>query len=510
VLEGRKVVSATEMARVEGLNSEGPSSAERYMWLAGAGVVKEVERKKGEEKKVTLLIGRGNNGGDGLVAGSLLRRQGYHVVGYVICPMEEMSILAQKQRKRFVEEGGVVREIQGMDPRQLSLEGVIVDGLFGTGFRGPLQGFILELIRYVNRSACFVVSIDIPSGLNGDTGRVDPIAIRADKTVCLGLPKFGLFLEEGCQYVGELCYVDFGLSVCDLDEMRGCAYLVDEVGLARSLPVPSLTQHKYQAGYVIAVAGSQGMGGAAMLSTLAAFRSGAGIVRLFYPQGMEGELVAAPYELIKSSYTYQKVEPILKESGRAGACLIGPGVGRSDETKRFLFRLLSELSLPLVIDADALYALEGRYSSLKVSAIMTPHHQEMRKLLDKDSSTHLDLIEGCQSFADECEVVIVLKGMPTYLFSPRSLPILIRRGDPGMATAGAGDVLTGVIAALLAKGLSLKEAAALGVYLHALSGEFAARKKGSHFVMASELICHLSQAFRVVEKSQLCNGGTEL
>ncbi|MCB1106747.1 MAG: NAD(P)H-hydrate dehydratase [Chlamydiia bacterium] len=475
-----KVVRAEEMTRIEKVSIEEGASDEEYMLKAGEGIADRVEAFIEErilEKCVTLLVGKGNNGGDAFVAGTFLLNRGFHVEAYHVAAMEESSPLCQKHGKGF----------RGKFQEVLELKGVLVDGLLGTGFQGVVKGKLQEIIEKVNRSKLPVLAIDIPSGVNGNTGEA-AVAIEATETLYLGMAKRGFFVGEGYNYVGQLRGIDFGMDQKYVKEATGVGYMVNEKELPTLLPPLKRDRHKYQAGYVIAVAGSPGMPGAAMLSCLAALRAGAGIVRLFHPEGMEKELAPSALELIRTPYKWGDDTPILEEAKRAKGCLIGPGMGKGEKVRAFLEALVPKLHLPMVIDADALYHLK-RFPK---GAILTPHHQEMLHLLGKDELSHDD----CQTFADEHEVTVVLKGAPTWIFHPKTLPLIIPKGDPGMATAGTGDVLTGMIAAFLSQEVIGREGAALGVYLHGEAGEIAAKEKTSYDMIASDLIQALPSAFQ--------------
>lgn len=489
-IEGQKVIEAGEMAHIEKLSIEDGASSEGYMLKAGEGIAKRIEsfvEEKGRAKKITLLVGKGNNGGDAFVAGTFLLNGGFEVQAYHLVDATESSPLCQKHEKKFIQAGGVVKRGE-----ELPLEGILVDGLLGTGFEGKLEREIVEVIERANRSKLPILAIDIPSGVNGNTGEVDPIAIKAHETIYLGMPKIGFFIGQGYNYVGKLTRVDFGLGQKYCAMARGKGVVINDRAMPDLLPPIERVRHKYQAGYVIALAGSPGMPGAAMLSCLAALRSGAGIVRLFHPKGMEEEFAAAPLELIRHPYSWEVPDPIFEEAKRAKACLIGPGVGKGEGIHTFVQSVVSKLDLPMVIDADALYHLKV----FPKGAILTPHYREMLHLLGKEELSHDD----CQTFVDQGEVTVVLKGAPTWVFHPKTTPLIIPKGDPGMATAGTGDVLTGMIAALLAQGLKGREAAALGVYLHGTCGEIVAAKQTSYDLIASDLIEVLPEAFQQLLK----------
>lgn len=487
-LEGQKVIKGKEMARVENESIQDGASDEGYMLKAGEGIACRIEafiEERGRAKKVTLLVGKGNNGGDAFVAGTFLIQRGFEVQAYHLVEAGESSPLCKKHEKNFLEAGGKVSR-----GNEVRLEGVIVDGLLGTGFQGKLEGLIIDVINKANSSRLPILAIDIPSGVNGNTGVVNPVAIRANETIYLGLPKLGFFIGQGYNYVGKLFRVDFGMDQKYIEKAEGNAHIVSDGAMQDLLPPIKRVRHKYQAGYVIALAGSPGMPGAAMLSCLAALRSGAGIVRLFHPKGMEEEFAAAPLELIRNPYDWEDPSPIFDEARRAKACLLGPGIGKGEGMHTFVQSVVSKLNLPMVIDADGLYHIK----MFPKGVILTPHYKEMLHLLGKEALSHDD----CQKFADQNDVTVVLKGAPTWVFHPKTLPLIIPKGDPGMATAGTGDVLTGMIAALLAQGLKGREAATLGVYLHGMCGEIVAKKQTSYDLIASDLIEVLPEAFQTL------------
>jgi ADP-dependent NAD(P)H-hydrate dehydratase / NAD(P)H-hydrate epimerase len=479
-VEGYKVISSGEMARVEKKSIEAGQSGEAYMDTAGQRIADVVERYV-DGKEITLVIGKGNNGGDAFVAGCHLKKHGFTVYAVCLFPIGECSELCTLHWKRFEAMGGKVCD-------ELRFRGVILDGILGTGFQGVAKGVIKEAVAAVNASECQTISIDIPSGLNGNTGEGE--AVQADLTIFLGMPKVGFFLGKGFNYVGKLVGVSFGLPEKYVDELEAIGYLIDERCL--SLPKVERVRHKYETGYVVALAGSPGMGGAAELSTLAALRGGAGIVRLFHPPEMEEELSGAFVELIRSPFMPEDTGKLFEEVARAKSLLIGPGLGKKVPVE--VIAKLLKTGVPAVVDADGLVALQDEMECGEV--VLTPHKMEFVRLLGKEPAS---LVDAAREFADKRGVTLVLKGAPTWIFHPGKLPLLCVRGDPGMATAGTGDVLTGIIAALLAQGMPGREAAVLGVYLHAVAGEEAARSLSSYSVIASDLIEFLPDVMASLE-----------
>jgi NAD(P)H-hydrate epimerase len=472
-----KVVTAKEMQRIEKLSLSAGGSVEDYMDKAAEGIAEAtLEFIEGLHlpKRVLILCGKGNNAGDAYTAGALLLEQGYFVHAIQAFPLKECSPPCQERHRQFIQKGGKVEQLSHLNLYDCA---VILDGLVGTGFDGKAEGLLAKAIRWANESGLPILALDIPSGLNGTTGEVGSVAIEATATIYLGLPKLGFFIGKGWDHVGILISVDFSLPEKFIEAAREEAILLDPFSL--QLPFIKRSRHKYEAGYVLAVSGSPQMPGAAALATAAVLRSGAGIVRLFsMPKTPSSHLLS---EVIHEDYNFKRLQ---EESKRASAFLVGPGLGRTPAVEKLLRQLLPSIQLPTVLDADALYFLAKNPSwKLPKQTILTPHYGEMQKLLKKDPT-----LKNCQDYTDKKKVTLVLKGAPSIVFHPEEKPLIIPVGDPGMATAGSGDVLTGILAGILAQKMPPFEAAALGVLLHGLAGEFAADHLTSYSMIASDIL----------------------
>lgn len=496
-----KVVSSKQMAFIESQAYRNGSTEEDFMEEAGKGVAEWIHyftEKENFPNCVYLLCGKGNNAGDAYVAGSYLLEQGYSVLAYQIVPIADCSPLCQRNQKRFISKGGQYHEINDVEEElKFPEEGIVVDALFGTGFHGIAKDPFASVIKKVNRSDLPIIAVDIPSGLNGDTGIVEGEAIKATETIFLGLPKTGLFLQDGWNHVGKLRYANFGLPKPYIEESDADLIMIYPPLMRPLLPPVINNRHKYQAGYVVGLAGSPGMPGAALLASHGALRAGAGIVKLLHPNGMENELSSSPYEVIKVSYNPEKTNEMIELMNTASATFIGPGIGRDSNARHLLKEILPNLKKPCVVDADALTIISEEQIPYPKETILTPHIGEMIRLLKHSSPKpgSKDFLNACQDYAEEHGVTIVLKGGPSFIFHPEETIHVNPYGDPGMATAGSGDVLTGIIAALLAQGVVPKDAAALGVYLHGFAGEDAAELKSSYCLIASDIIEHLPSAF---------------
>jgi len=437
---------------------------------------------------ILLLVGKGNKGADAFAAGASLLERGFLVTAARILEEKEFSPLCQQYAHKFREAGGSVVPFS----QELFADAIlVVDGLLGTGFKGAPSDLFAQAIICANHSALPIVAIDIPSGLNGTTGEVATVAIKASVTCYVACAKLGFFIGSGWNHVGEL--VEIPLSI-DLSSIKEEALLAGSCSI--HLPPPVRNRHKYERGYLLALAGSCGMSGAAHLTTLSALRSGSGIVRLFH----EPEL--APFfpfpELLTEGWN---LERILEEAKRATALLIGPGMGRSQTACALLKALLPRCSLPMVIDGDALFFL-GEHPEWKIpqGSILTPHHGEAKRLFQASNATDQKLLQMAQVYVDHKEQILLLKGAPSFLFAKGIKPLVLMRGDPGMATAGSGDILTGVIGSLLSQGVTSYDAALFGATLHGIAGEDAARRISSYNVIASDLIDSLPYAFLYTNK----------
>lgn len=496
-----KVVSSQQMAKIEELAYRAGASDSDFMEEAGSGValvINDLVEKYHYEGRITLLCGKGNNAGDAYVAGVHLLNLDYEVVAYQLFSIDDSSPLCRQNYLLFIQAGGRVKEVSSSKEVSFPEKGIIIDGIFGTGFKGQVQEPVASIIKAANKSDLPILAIDIPSGLQGDTGIVEGEAIIAHTTAFLGLPKTGFFLNDGWNHVGKLAYVDFGLPKEYIESAEPDLLMLSPDLLHPLMPPLVRNRHKYEAGHVVGLAGSPNMTGAAMLASLSCLSGGAGIIHLLYSEGMEGELTASPYEVIKVPYQASQPNKVIDLMNKADALFIGPGLGVNETTRDLLSHLLPNIEKPCVIDADALTILAETKISLPKETIFTPHHGELKRLLRSNTSLTLNmkLLEQCQKFAEKRGVTLILKGGPSFIFHPGQPIYVCSKGDPGMATAGSGDVLTGLLAALLAQKLSTHHAALLGVYLHGVAGEFAADNLTSYCMTASDLIAYFPDAFQ--------------
>ncbi|MDR3624503.1 MAG: NAD(P)H-hydrate dehydratase [Chlamydiales bacterium] len=494
-----KVVNAKEMARIEKIAFERGASDLQFMEEAGKGVSIAIQKLYPKVDNIFVLAGKGNNAGDAYVAARWLLKH-YSITVFQLVELSECSPLCQLQAKKFVEAGGIIQFVLDKQKLVFSPGGIILDGIFGTGFQGRVKGLFEDAISLANTSSLPIVAIDIPSGLNGSTGIVESVAICATWTLFLELPKTGFFIQQGFDHIGSLYPISFSLDKSIIELAEEDFILEEDAFIASMLPKIKRTRHKYQSGFVVGLTGSFGMPGAAILSGLSSLRAGSGIVKILCPLGMDQELSAAPPELIRFYYKESdSSEEVLQMMHKATAVYLGPGIGKSILTKELLKTILSKLKTHAVIDADALNIIaEDESIKIPQESILTPHKQEMDRLLGKALPGVVDeeYISLCQNFCNKKNIILVLKGAPTFIFQKDLKPHLSIKGDPGMATAGTGDVLTGIISAFLAAGLKPFHAALLGTFVHGMSGEIAAFENTSYSMIAHDLIQALPQTFK--------------
>ncbi|HIE33067.1 MAG TPA: NAD(P)H-hydrate dehydratase [Thermodesulfobacteriaceae bacterium] len=492
--------------------------AEVLMENAGRGVAELIlERFREEAYRGTLIFcGPGNNGGDGLVVARHLHQHGLPVKVVLMAPEEkyrgEAGINLRVARYAGVP---MILALTEEAVKELFAEirsaGLIVDALFGTGLSRELSGRFALAVKLINGSGLPVVAVDMPSGLSADTGRPLGVAIRATLTATMALPKVGQVIYPGKNYVGELRVVDIGMPRRVIGEKAPLREYLDRSWAASVLKVRSPDTHKGTYGHVLILAGSRGKTGAAVLSALGALCGGAGLVTLASARSLQDlfagyipEILTAGLEpeTQEAELTPEAAESILELASRMKAVVLGPGFGLSEEAKALSRRLAMELPVPTVLDADALTALAGDLELLKKSQgprIITPHPGEMARLLGKPKEEiQADRLAVARAAAETSGAVVVLKGAATVVASPDGREAVNATGNPGMAQGGMGDVLSGLIGALLAQGYDSFEAACLAVYLHGASGDDLSRRLGPYGFTASEVARNLPRVLRTL------------
>ncbi len=502
-----KLVYAQEMQALDRYTIEELGIAgEILMENAGRGVAEIIwSRFRKEAKKGVLVVcGPGNNGGDGFVVARHLAQKDVPVQIVLLASPEKFkgeALLNFRIAQRiYLPLAQLTEKNLPEFLRVLEACGLVVDAIFGTGLKRQVSGLFAQVIEEINKSGKPVVAVDIPSGLSADTGRPLGVAVKATLTATMALPKVGQVVYPGREYVGELEIVDISMPRSVIEE-RGPKREWLTVDWARNLLAPRRPDtHKGTYGHVLVIAGSSGKTGAGILAAQGALRGGAGLVTLVCPKSLdpvfETTLIEAmtapvPYETKEGSLSAEAFEIVSELSEGKKAALLGPGVGLAPETLAFIQRTIAELPLPMVVDADALTAISGQIFHVRraqMPRILTPHPGEMARLLQTTKDKiQADRLEAARVAAKEANAVVVLKGAATVIVSPDGREAINSTGNPGMASGGMGDVLSGLIAAFLAQGYDPFEASCLGVFLHGMAGDILAAEKGPWGYTASEL-----------------------
>jgi len=484
---------------------------------AGGAVAKFIRERHGpiKGKSVAVFCGKGNNGGDGFVAARHLLNDGAQVHVFFLGSATEIKGDAKAQfaiLKRF-EKLAPELEIRGFSKSSLKQfrPDVIVDAIFGTGFSGKVREPFAAAINWINETNVPVVAVDTPSGVNGTTGIVENIAVRATDTITFGFEKLGLRCNQGQEHTGRLTVADIGIPDIVAQKLKTPVFIVESNDVRKCLPRRPATSHKYSVGKVFVLAGSTGLTGAAAMASMAALRSGAGAVVLGTPESVYPVLARKMNEVMvlplpstgEGTLSRHAMGRIGEKLSWADVVIIGPGLSQNTETQSLVQEIIAGYSGKVVLDADGLnaMALAGQ-KALKVSKasmILSPHTGEYSRIFkNKSADIEKNRVDAARKGALAIKKTIVLKGAPTVTVSG-GRAYLNSTGNPGMATAGSGDVLSGMIAGLWAQGMSEDEAAYCGVFLHGLAGDLAEDKFGQRSLLAMDLLDLLPDAFRLVE-----------
>ena len=521
-----RIATGTRMRAIDAFTIQnGIVPGDVLMERAGEGLTRHLLEIIEENSLTRCLIvaGAGNNGGDGYVAARLLKQQGIEPRVYSTADPAKLKgdallnfnrWIALRGEVRCLKEEGVMEDFR-RDCRQAEL---IVDAILGTGIDREVGGTAKEVIEEINEAAphAVIVAVDIPSGVGADDGRVYGTAVRADQTVTFQMNKFGCAAEPGRSRAGIVHVEDIGLSreLCEQDE--GVLYRMDPQDAAALLPERRPDMNKGSAGKLLILAGSKGMAGAAVLAAKAAYRSGAGLVKVAAPWEVVQVLQTAVPEattLILGNDPEESFRGIEEEMKQYDALAVGPGLGKAPETAELVRKLLKEIEKPIVLDADGINLaakdpemVKGR----KAPLVLTPHPGEMGRLMGRTpEEVNRDRLKTVTEFTKAFPAVLLLKGAGTLIqgSGEEARTWLNPTGNPGMATAGSGDVLTGVIGAFLAAGLTAEHSAVLGAYVHGMAGDLAAETIGEYGLMAGDIADHVSLALKELsENPSLCSG----
>ena len=518
IREGRplRVVTASEMREIDRKTIEefGVPSLD-LMERAGSGAAQVIATLGVEKQKpVVIVCGKGNNGGDGFVAARYLSGWGANVTCWTIGERDEMTSDALRNLVAAEESGVGVKPFRAGESEeelhgQLEDAQIAVDALLGTGARGTLKDPIRRIARIMNDSGTKIYALDMPTGMNADNGEVDPDCVRSLMTITFGFPKRGLYRMPGRSLCGDVTVVDLGYPEESIDVTTGLLLWQE---MRAAVPARPSVGHKGTFGRVLVVAGSRGMSGAACLAAEAGLRSGAGLVRLVVPDSIADLCETKLTEVMVTGATAkgdvfgpESLEDVLAATEWADTVLIGPGLSGAEETQTFVREFLRRVAKPVVLDADALNALAGAEEDVlerlgKLPAILTPHPGELGRVLDIDSSVVAeDSVSWSRQAANDLRSEIILKGAPTVIASPTGEVDFCSLGNDGMATAGSGDVLAGLVAGVLAQGADLPTAARLATMIHSRAGDICRTEIGAHGMLAGDILRCLPYAWRELE-----------
>ncbi len=467
-------------------------------------------------KTITIFIGKGNNGGDGFVVARHLFNLGADVKVLMLHNPEDMQGDAAVNMEIWRRMGQKIYTVTGNEDFNaarlfLVKTDLIVDAIFGTGFKGSVKGHIAKIVESINASRKPVISVDVPSGVEADTGRVNGPCVRASTTVTFGLPKVGLLLEPGASYSGTLKVVDISLPGPLLTDDNIKCNMIEKGMVKGWLPFRPNYSHKGNYGRVLVIAGSRGMDGAACLAAQAAVRIGAGLVSLAVPESVYRSVSAKLTEVMVIPVAETAEGTISKDAlpkirglmDRSDVIALGPGLSTNLQTMEAIRKLLSFINLPLVLDADGINAFieyKEQLQEFKHPLVITPHPGEMARL----SGNTVEYIQSnrlseSRVWSEYFGAVMVLKGARTIVSAPDGTDYINVSGNSGMATGGSGDVLTGIIAGLMAQGMDTVTSASAGVYLHGAAGDEAARETGLMGLIAGDILSALPKITRSIE-----------
>lgn len=499
-----KVLSCQQMRELERVSVEQGQTYLGLMEQAGTQAARVI-RENGSIEKAVIFCGKGNNGGDGFVIARCLEEWGSHVT---VVLMEGNPTTPDASHMFALMKGVEILPFQDKAVlSRLAQADVAVDAIYGIGFRGSIREAFIPLVEAINQSQAQVFAIDLPSGAQGDSGKIEGSCIRADITITFTSLKPAHVLYPSADFCGRVETVPVGIPERLLEESPCVMKEIDRDQVADILPEREASSHKGTYGTLLSVCGSRGMAGAAVMSGRAALRSGVGLLKLAIPQSIYPILAGALtepvftllYENRQGTLSRQCKADLLSALSGASACLIGCGLGCNVDTQQLVQALLAETKIPIVLDADGINAVCSHIDSIKTAkapVILTPHPGEMARLLRiTTAQVQANRYASAQQFAVDFQAVVVLKGANTLVALPDGRVFVNRTGNPGMARGGSGDVLAGMIGAFLAQGIAPEKAAMCGVYLHGLAGDRCAAKLSQMGMLPTDMIQELPALF---------------
>ena len=484
-----------------------PIASIDLMERAAIALTNAIIRRWDKSFKMVVFAGPGNNGGDALAVARMLSQRGYHVEVFLFNTKGKLSEECQTNLERLKMCGSVYfTEISTQfDPPELTESHVVIDGLFGSGLNKPLSGGFAAVVKYINASKAQVAAIDIPSGLMGEdnTYNIRQNIVHADVTLSIQLPKLSFLFPENEDVVGEWELLDIGLKQSYIDATASPFSILGE-GVIRPIIKPRKRfAHKGSFGHGLLIAGSYGMAGASILSAKACLRSGIGLLTVHTPIHNHDILQISVPEAIVQTDIHERYFAQPTDLSRYKAIAIGPGLGQEEDTALAMMEQIQGSNLPIILDADAINILSTHrnwLSRLPKRCILTPHLGELERLIGKCMDTY-ERLTKVKELAAYLQSYIIVKGAWTTIVTPEGEYFFNPTGNPGMATGGSGDVLTGILLALVAQGYSREEACKLGVYIHGLAGDIAAEEMTETGMISSDIINALPNAWKKIRQT---------
>lgn len=484
-----------------------PIASIDLMERAAIALTNAIVRRWDKSFEIVVFAGPGNNGGDALAIARMLSKRGYHVEVFLFNTKGNLSEECQTNLNRLKTCGSVYfTEISTQfDPPTLTERHLVIDGLFGSGLNKPLSGGFASVVKYINSSKAQVVAIDIPSGLMGEdnTYNIRQHIVRADVTLSIQLPKLSFLFPENEDIVGEWELLDIGLKQTYIDAAPSAFSIIEESDVRQLIKPRKRFAHKGSFGHGLLIAGSYGMAGASILSAKACLRSGIGLLTVHAPIHNHDLLQTTVPEAIVQTDIHERYFAQPTDLSRYKAIAIGPGLGQEEDTALAMMEQIQGSSLPIILDADAINILSTHrnwLSRIPKRCILTPHLGELERLIGKCMDTY-ERLTKVKELATYLQSYIIVKGAWTAIVTPEGNYFFNPTGNPGMATAGSGDVLTGILLALVSQGYTQEEACLLGVYIHGMAGDIAAEEMTEISLTASDIVNSLPAAWKKIRQT---------
>ena len=505
------ILTVSQMRKIDEQSiGKDPAVGFAYMTKAAEGLFEAVRELAPDPKSgdIAVICGKGNNGGDGFAVGKLLIEAGYTVMCYTLCQPDDLKGEAKIAFEKYDSvEGNFLVLDDVADMEALSKCSLIIDAMLGTGIKGAPHGVCAEVIEAVNKAGVRILSVDTPSGLDNDTGVAGKPCVKAAVTVTMGFPKIGSCFYPGRSFVGALRITPLGYPGKIVDKNSSSVFLPEPDDVKKMLPLRKPAGSKFDHGVCLMVCGSRGMTGSAALASLSALRTGCGMVHLASPQSAMPVLAAKLTEVVlhgiqetnSGAASFDAAEAVLEKSRDCQVLCIGPGLSHEDETGRLVRHLVAHSAIPVVLDADGINAFKGKAALLKergVALVITPHAAEWSRLFGSLPPGPVEAVDVLRKTAKEFDMTILYKGNPTIIASPSGAAFLSPYGNSGMATAGCGDVLSGIITSLIAQGASTTDAAILGAYIHGFAGDEVAKDLGEYSMIASDVMDNIYKVMK--------------